>query len=240
MSDPVPLPVVRVWRYPSEVERITWSEVYRRVRDLPGAESSVIVPEGRIETIVAAAVAGLAQFSYRSEEWYATLTEEPVDGIPLPWSPTGIVRCSLASGTTGQTAGQDVSIGMYEVMGTSWRWLGPPGTWPEGVVRWSLWVTGTPVDAEVEPVASTVPWAVLRPLLELELAAVLDLAEGRRASEVLTILNQGRASALKLLKVPQRPPTLVQSSDGAGGVSAAGWIVFRTWSDDAYTWEDLP
>lgn len=227
--------IIRSWRYPSPDERLTWDEVYARARAIPGAESPLIIPATRIEDAVSSAINTVSEYCWRHEEWYSDLTAWPQDGIMLPWRPNGVVRCSwLLEGS--DEVGRPISSDLWEVSGTTWRWLGGESGWPTGTVRWSMEAIGTPVGADVETVYCSVPYSILRPLLELEITAILQASESKPKSDILKELTMLRPQVLKSLRIPQRPPTLIRGAN----TGSSGWVIFESWGDQAYTFQDLP
>lgn len=229
--------VARSWRYPTPSERMTWAEVYAEARSIPGAESDLIFSDQSVKDAVKKAVGSMREHAWRHESWTSTLAEAPMEGIQLPWAPTGIVMCSWKLIDDQNQYGQMFQPDLYQVTGDVWRWLGDECLWPGGTetLQWAMEVTGRPTRPEIDTYCS-IPIELLMPFIELEVTCTINILDGAPRGKTLKETADARQIMLRQVRTPQRPATITQGENS----SASGFVVFQLWGDTHYTFDDLP
>lgn len=227
----------RQWLLPSHYERITWEALVDRVRQMPTAESALIVPDIQILSAISRAVDVLKEHIFRRERWTFKCSAYPQDGvIELPWPPTGVVSCHIRPELDGQVTYR-VGPDLYQIDGQSWTWIYGDKTWPCGVQYVTIDVLGKPAGPELEPTYCTVPLTHLWPLLEAEVNATRALLDKKDADFVMERMMSRRPELIRSMPQIHRPPMDLQGNNISWMPSVFRWT---SWGQDDFTFADLP
>ena len=227
----------RQWLLPAHYERITWDALIERVRQMPTAESALIVPDAQIRAAINRAVDVLKEHIFRRERWTFKCDVYPSSGvIQLPWPPTGVVTCHITPDVTGSGTWR-LGPDLYRVDGQCWTWVQGDSTWPAGPQFVVLDVLGKPVGPELESEYCTVPLTHLWPLLESEVNATRALLDKKDPDFVMERMMSRRPELIRAMPQLHRPPLDIQGNNISWMPSVFRWT---HWGQDDFTFEELP
>jgi hypothetical protein len=217
--------------------RLTWAQMYARARQIPGAESALRIPDGNIEAAVQRAVDAVsAAKCLMHEQWYARL-DTYTRSVPLPWSPSAIMRCSWQVGSAGETEGMGIPHSLWEVEGRQWRFLGSRMDWPapDGMpVLWFMEAVGPPVTIDDDPLYCPIEPRTLLPMIEAELKPHLMVARGiapDEANDLAIATRQATLASIPAMRVPAYEDKDLQDQVNA--------VYFMLWGDTSIKWGDF-
>jgi hypothetical protein len=222
----------RSWRYPTAAERLTWDEMYAKVRSASGMYSEALLPQYRLVEAVDREIERLWPMTHVEEVWSASLTGY-IDLVELPWQPEIVIDVSWRT-DDNTTYGETINPGLWQVWEDQWRWLPPESSWPTGTIQWRMRAIGRPRVSTVETVYCTVVPEMLLPLVQIELDRLVALERGGEPLDV-----NARAAALRAATVPLLPKRRLPPRIPRSAIINQSTVIWKNWGATDITFADL-